>query len=458
MTEAPSAPALLRAARHVAGLATVDTVAALLELGVFERLAGPRAVTAAAAFGRDAATGFQHVALRLLRCLDWVEALGPDPASARFSLSALGRRMRPLLPAYLAAHRTGNAVLPPHAADTATLALAQAHLDGYVHGPALLRLHDAQASGAPLAALTPDRRHLIALAAQYRHPVCYAPLLRRVRFLLGPDAAVRPHGDEHLDRGADIRFSGDVYRARCAGPARALLARVADRHGPVQALLDIGAGDGTMLLDLHAMLAPGCPGLIACAVEPSAAARTVLAARLRAAGIPHRVLDGDVAQPHRLATALAAQGIAAADCLVTMKSVLHDRALRLRGSARIGRSRNCFAAPDGAALDAGLVEADLIACLAAWRHAFPTREMLVIEAHTAADPQTLGERALGEFARGLLAGLDATHGYSAQYLVEADVHRQCCEDAGFAIPEDVRLGEAELGFAFLSLMRLSPGA
>jgi len=470
---------------HIEGLALASTLAILDARGVLRRLAGGAAVPATALLG-EAAPGFALVALRLAARLGWVEAesfpLGPG---TRFRLTDEGLSALPLLPVHgmLAAGDPAAAatVLDAVAARVpASLARqVRRHLAGHVLAAPLLRLHDAAAESAapcpdalsgqvvaalrdlgwagPDGALTPAGSFALRCAPQYRHVLCYGPLLGAVPSLLAGGAAPRAveHAaqETHLDRDADIRFSGDVYRRTCA-LAAASIARTALAAGiRPRAIVDLGAGDGSMLVHLHGVLAPELPGLVAVALDPSAVARACAAERLATAGIPHRVLAGDIAEPAAVGAALHATGLDPRQVLFATKSVLHDRALgRRAASGRAGRSEGAFADAAGGFVPAQVVEADLVDCLAGWREVMGPAGMLVIEAHTAPlrDPLPLA-------SRGIVAALEATHGYSSQYLLEPAIHLACCEEAGLRSAASQAIGEAAFGFAPLTLTWLRPG-
>ena len=191
------------------------------------------------------------------------------------------------------------------------------------------------------------------------------------------------------------------------------------------------------------------PDLMVVGVDPSAIARARLEQRLAATGLPYRVVAGDVGAPAALCQTLAAADIDARRALFMMKSVLHDRALHLspRAVTQAGRSANRFVTAGGVVAPAALVEDDLVACLAQWRAAVGAAGMLIVEAHTAPEAMALP-------GRGILACLDATHGYSHQYLLEADIHRACCEDAGFTVAWDEM--PPTLGFVHMSCAWLRP--
>jgi|GEM_PF-4984255 hypothetical protein len=122
------------------------------------------------------------------------------------------------------------------------------HLDGHLLAPVMVALtrRDALAAGADLvldrpglrsaaqilagpgwvrlagdrASLTAEGEVAVAMARQYRYPMVYLPLLRRVPALLFGDLPqdAGNGAETHLDRELDISFSGDVFAAVCRTP------------------------------------------------------------------------------------------------------------------------------------------------------------------------------------------------------------------------------------------------
>jgi len=466
---------------HIEGLAIASTLVGLNRLGVFERLQAGEFLEQDHILG-STASGYGRTALRLLYRMGF---LSLEVHSERRALSSAGRSLCRALPAYEALvveaddgvfeRRLAAAELPPD-----QLQLVSDHRDGFRLGRLLLDIRDrAQDLGLPPALpeqlnqeiFTALRRAgwantdragrwrlseagswAVRMAGQYRHVLCYRPLLQQIPDLLAGTVSLAEarsdRAETHLDRIADIRFSGEVYRASCGTTVSQMVAAM-----PLAALshvVDIGAGDGTMLEALYRDIAPRAPGLVAVAVEPSLEARALLKDRFAAADIPHLVLDGDVGDPTGIARLLESHGLPMSSGLATMKSVMHDRAIRRNelDPQRTSRSQNCFIGAKGNALPAALVEADLVDCLAGWRSVLGPLGMLMVEAHTA--PMTLPNRP----TRGLVVALDATQGYSHQYLVEAEVHLDCCREAGFRV-ESRPIGEA-MGYPTLTCAWLQP--
>lgn len=297
------------------------------------------------------------------------------------------------------------------------------------------------------ARLTPAGAIAAACASQYWHPVCYLPTLRRVPALLFGDprqvwAQATADREVHLDRALDIAFSGDVFNGSCRQPFLDIALPLFDLE-PISEqptmVVDAGCGNGSLLaalyqemrvgtrrgrhLDMHPLLMVG--------IEPSTVARTAASARLRAAGAPHLVISGDIADPGRIRDELAAHGLDATRGLHVSKSVIHDRTYST-GREMIPTktspppSDEAFARPDGTAITPAELARDLAGFLRGWRGLARRHGLLVIEAHAVRPADTA--RLLG---RTLVTELDATHGYSCQYPVAPAVFAWAAREAGF---------------------------
>jgi hypothetical protein len=382
-----------------------------------------------------------------------------------------------------------------------------AHLNGHLIAPVMY----AQIRGAVLPegvlsavlelqnwAGTPEGEIAAALAVQYRYPIVYLSLLRSVPELifgnpLGGAAGDPSHAassdeeETHLDRGLDLRFSGEVFAKLCRAPFCEIALPLFDRD-PVRdqpsLVLDVGCGDGALLETLYAEVrARTVRGrrlaeypLLMVGVDPSPVAREMTAARLGKAGIPHLVMAGDIADPDALARKLAAAGHDATDALHVCKSAIHDRAYRSTaasgvttapdvqgpgcsgsspaGPDDIGRpptTMTAFARPDGAAIDPADLAADLAGLFRAWRSLAGRHGWIVIEAHSA--PASTVASLIG---RTVATALDATHGYSCQYPVEPEVFMWAARAAGFTSRAHHEPGASALGHTQLTIDHLVP--
>ena len=319
------------------------------------------------------------------------------------------------------------------------------------------------------AKLTAAGEVAAALAGQYQYPMVYLPLLRRVPGLLfgasGPGLAAESAADgaeTHLDRELDIRFSGGVFSSVCRAPfldiARPLFDRVPVAEQPAL-VVDTGCGDGTMLAALYAaILAQTERGrqiarypLLMVGADPSPVARRVAASRLAAAGVPHVIMDGDIADPDRLGRALAARGLDARDALHVCKSAIHDRSYRppaetVPSGTGPPSCSGAFAQPDGTAIPATQLALDLAGFFRRWRPVTGRHGWLVIEAHAVAPATTAGL-----IGRTIATALDATHGYSCQYPVEPQVFAWAAQTAGFRSRAHAEPAARALGHTILTI-------
>jgi len=288
----------------------------------------------------------------------------------------------------------------------------------------------------------------VAMARQYRYPMVYLPLLRSVPELIfgDPLAALPTAGDvgqdeTHLDRDLDIRFSGEVFAALCRAPFLQIALPLFDRE-PLAAqpalVVDTGCGDGTLLETLYAAVRTQTARgrsleeypLLMVGTDPSPVARRTTAARLTAAGIPHLIMDGDIADPARMARDLAAAGHDARDALHVCKSAIHDRAYHPPAPPATETpppaAMTAFAHPGGGAIPASQMALNLAEMFRTWRPLARRHGWIVIEAHS-----VRSATAAALIGRTLATALDATHGYSCQYPVEPEVFAWAARAGGF---------------------------
>jgi hypothetical protein len=513
--------------RHIDGMAIGSTTAALAERGALKILAGSdRTRFAELCRELGANAGFLHVAIRLLADQGWVTLHdGPDietlaveptddgravftelahgyPLAARFLPAA--ERIDDILQGVscddVLGHYAGLArrewELPSRAVPRRARQQVLAHLNGHLLAPLMVALTQngtlragadiplgdrqlRQAAGilawqgwtqtsGNTAWLTAEGDLAVSFARQYRYPLVYLPLLRRVPELIFGDPAPSPSpltaaGEEtHLDRELDVRFSGDVFSVLCRGPFLGMALPVFDRL-PLAAqpgmVVDTGCGDGTVLAALYAAVLSGTRRgrgisdrpLLMVGVDPSPVARSITASRLTAAGIPHVVLDGDIADPERLRRDLAQRGLDARDALHINKSAIHDRAYCPPGGAAGPRSAPpvsyaAHALPDGSDVPAAAMALSLVALFRSWLPLTRRHGWVVIEAH--AVPVSAAPRLMG---RTLATATNATHGYSCQYPVEPEVFAWAARKAGFSSRQHAEPGAAQLGHTMLTV-------
>jgi len=321
---------------------------------------------------------------------------------------------------------------------------------------------------AQRVALTAEGVAAMAMAPQYFHSTSYLATLAAVPELMqgGAPPELARDGENmegHVDREMDVRFSGLVFARNCRDPffeAALPLFDDPDLSAQPCAVVDCGAGDGTLLRELYQAIATRTRRgaqlsrypLTMVGVEYNRIAQEITSATLRDAGVPHITLAGDIGEPAALADALAAAGLEPKNVLHVSKSVIHDRDFRGRADPIADPlSQAVFVSPDGGLIPAAALEADLRALFAAWRPHISRHGMIVIEAHVVAP-----ELAAARIGGNVLVCLEATHGFSHQYLVEIDVHRRAAQRAGLRPCHQRDLGAAMVGAPILSLDHYRP--
>ena len=511
--------------RHIDGMAIGSTMAALASHGALRTLAAAdRTEFGKLRAGLGAQPGFLHVAIRLLADQGWVTCAGeggtdelriaPTPggrvvmtrlaggyADAVRFLPAAGRAgADPVagdaaLEPFLGAVR-GDWGLPVTGVPADVRHQVLAHLNGHLIAPVMFGLTRANRPPGPNAAqllarpgwvrreggaarFTAAGEMAVAMARQYRYPMVYLPLLRSVPELIfgDPPAALPTAGadgadETHLDRDLDIRFSGEVFAATCRAPFLDVALPLFDRE-PVDAqpalVVDTGCGDGTLLETLYGAVRTQTGRgrelakhpLLMVGTDPSPVARRAAGARLAAASVPHLILDGDIADPARLARDLAAAGHDARDALHVCKSAIHDRAYQPPAAAAPPATAappttapppaamTAFAHPAGGAIPASQMALNLAEMFRAWQPLARRHGWIVIEAHS-----VRSATAASLIGRTLATALDATHGYSCQYPVEPEVFAWAAQAGGFTSRAHHEPGASALGHTQLTIDHL----
>jgi hypothetical protein len=517
-----AAPVWGSVCRHIDGMAIGSTMAALAAHGALRTLAAAdRTEFGKLRAGLGAQPGFLHVAIRLLADQGWVTCAGEGGTDELSITPTPGGRvvMTRLAGAYADAVRfltlAGRVGADPVAADGALAPFlgavrgdwglpvtgvpaglrhqVLAHLNGHLIAPVMFGLMQAHRPPAGNAAqilarpgwvrrdggadrLTAAGEMAMVLARQYRYPMVYLPLLRSVPELIfgdppaalpmaGADAA----GETHLDRDLDIRFSGEVFAATCRAPFLDVALPLFDREPAAEQpalVVDTGCGDGTLLETLYGAVRDQTARgrriaehqLLMVGTDPSPVARRAAGARLAAAGVPHLIMDGDIADPARLARDLAAAGHDAQHALHVCKSAIHDRAYQPPAAAAPPAAApppaatsppaamTAFADPGGGAIPASQMALNLAETFRAWQPLVRRHGWIVIEAHS-----VRSSTAAALTGRTLATALDATHGYSCQYPVEPAVFAWAARAGGFTSRAHHEPGAAALGHTQLTI-------
>lgn len=480
---------------HLDGLAIGTSVELLHDVGCFNQLAAvdrPVAVHDLAQ-SNDLRPGYLNLVFRLLELQGYItrsdDVAGGDPQVAFTETGLVWREhlhaysgYRTRVAAALMIHNGLDVTLPdapvdvpdriadhlrgPVAAATMTaLARSEVFLEGiqgvdcgflphHVIPEVLAGLGWGRVEDKRLA-LTEAGQLALSFAAQYYYPVSYLPTLVAVPDMLrGMPADVTPReesGTENLvDRELDIAFSGIVFGRTCRDPLFDLVLPLFDQvpfDQQPRAIVDCGGGDGTVLCELYEAIAGrtargaslATHPLTMIGVEYNPVAETILGERLNAAGVPGFVFSGDIGDPAAISARLAAEGFAPNDVLHVSKSVFHNRGFAGRKGTGLVGSSGAFVTLDGAGLNAAQIEADLEGLFAAWRDVMGRHGMVVIEAHII-DAALATER----LGRSVLTSLEASHGYSHQYLLEIDAHRAAAQRAGLRT-----IGTRDFGAPFM---------
>lgn len=306
----------------------------------------------------------------------------------------------------------------------------------------------------------------MARARQYWHPMCYMETLSKVEQLLFGDPSIQrltEDGEEsHIDRAMDIAFSGSVFNATCRSPFLELIRGFFDDPGVQDqplAVVDVGCGNGSLLVSLYEYVKnhtirggvlQDFP-LVMVGVEPSSVARETSQIALQNLNIPNIILDGNIDNPDEIARNLSARGLDPRQVLYVSKSVIHNRPYSSPRSpanlpATMPTSTGAFAHVDGSTIANPDLQQNLVEHFISWRGVSQKYGMVVIEAHIAS-PE-VSEGLIGQSASAIL---DATHGYSNQFPVEAEVFLACAREAGYTVVSHQPIGINSVGYPALSI-------
>lgn len=456
---APARSAWRQVCRQVEGLALGSSLAALVDRGFAGMLLDEApAGTMAARLG--AHPGPLHALLRALALAGWVERRGvPGTEAMTAPLTPRGRQALAGSLLYRLAPRLLDEPEAWRRLGASRWGLegghpVQDHLDGHLALPLLARLREAHGPDPPErlaeaddylralgwahdARLTARGRCAWRMAAVAAYPLSYLPLIRGApELLLGDpgwlDRRTRAGAEVHVDREADVRFSGDVSLGLVSGPLAEVVLPVFDEPDldrQPRLVVDVGCGDGRMLqalgrlvrertlrgrhLDSHPLRLVG--------TEFEAEAARVAERTLEAP-----VLFADVGDPEGLEERLDARGDSLRDALILAKSVVHNRSLQVPEPEEPPESpsRAAFLDAAGRVVSGARVEADLRALLRRWRP-FLRHGLAVAEPHAREETE-----APGEPGRNLAAAVEYTHALSRQHLVEVRIHARAVREAG----------------------------
>ncbi len=478
--------------RYSHGFVAIPTIVACDELGLFTELKSPYGAQSAAQLAEtlQANEGHLGVALRLLHSLGWLE--GKDNRY-RLTLAAEGRKEIPpdvvellALPIadYLLAAEGDSKLQPWLERLEGRWGISEPLLADFVDGLILIPLLiGLQRHGALSSVDDPDQPLFSPLAANVRAPLVdlfahlgwaerdaqgaqltalgrfmagralnmaviasYRPLLAQLPILLTGDPKNlleqrNAQGHEtHLDRSLNVQGSGFQHE-RYFADVDEIVVEIFNRQpisGQPRYICDTGCGDGTLLRRLYELICERTARgqvlqrypLTLIGVDYNQTALEETARTL--ASLPHRLLQGDVGNPQQILADLHAQGVEYPQQILHIRSFLdHDRPF-LAPSNENGVERRLTLPYAGVYVDAegeSIAPAEmvqsLVGHLARWRSVLGPHGLISLEVHNLHPYQIQQAVDLSESLY-----FDAVHGYSGQYLFEAETYLLALAEAG----------------------------
>lgn len=297
------------------------------------------------------------------------------------------------------------------------------------------------------------------LAPQYYHTAAYLKLFTGLPDLLCR-RPVRTGYDTHLRRDIDIASSSRVFNSVCRKGLAKIITPIFNQplfNQPI-CIVDTGCGEGTLLEAVFEEIfqktkrgkSMATHPLTLIGVDPSPVARKATSERLSKKGIPHLVLDGEISNPQGLARQMADHGFDAKNALHCSKSVFHNRVIEIDNDSenRVWKtdSRTVFCNQNGRELPSEMVEHDLRAVLEKWMPFARKHGLVIVEAHTV-NPENLIKKEYGN----ILACLDASHGFSGQFLLESHLFQQILGQAGYVVKHLEYIGDQVFGAPVMSV-------
>ena len=285
-------------------------------------------------------------------------------------------------------------------------------------------------------------------AAAYGVTVSYLPTFHKVPELLfgDPNALWKrnPEGMEtHVNRRMNVWGSGgahSLYFSKIDEIITEIFNQPLDDQ-PV-GIADMGCGDGTLLKHLYNVIKNNTKRgenfdsypLKIIGADFNKAARLASSITLEEAGIKHSILHGDISNPSDYAKTLKDQFGLELKQMLNVRSFLdHNRIYsppKKDFHNKTCNSTGAFAFR-GRWIPNKELKQNLIEHFSAWTDYVSKYGLLILELHTIS-PQ-LTARHLGQT---VATAYDSTHGYSDQYIIEADIMLQAAKEAGLTpIPE-----------------------
>jgi hypothetical protein len=290
--------------------------------------------------------------------------------------------------------------------------------------------------------LTTGGAYAAQIAASYGVTVSYLPMFSVISTLLFGNARI-PRVDESgietlCNRAMNVWGSGGAHKTYFK-KVDEIVIEIFNRPIDQQpkGICDMGCGDATLLEHLYKVVKKHTERgkvldqhpLILVGADYNKVARRVSSQRLRKAGIPtFHVIHGDINRPAQLAGDLEGIGLDAHDLLHIRSFLDHNRPYlppaHYVAGTRTEKTTGAFAYL-GDEIPADELEENLVRHLRRWAPFVGRFGLLLLELHTLS-PVLAAKN--GE--RSPAVAYDGTHGFSDQYLVEADVFQALAREAG----------------------------
>lgn len=279
-------------------------------------------------------------------------------------------------------------------------------------------------------------------ASAYGVTVSYIPTLRKLdELIFGDPLAAKKAGDGskegHVDRAMNVWGSGGAHTTYFKVVDTIIIA-IFNRPLAQQpkGVLDMGCGNGAFLAHLFDVIEKQTLRgqhleeypLILVGADYNEAALEITRKNLSQADIWAKIMWGDIGDPERLAQDLLENYEVSLDSLLNVRSFLdHNRVWQEPKNidkTSLSASTGAFAF-EGKRIPNHIVEASLKQHFKNWAPYVKQFGLLVIELHSI-DP----ELAANNMGRTAVTAYNATHGYSDQYILEADVFHKILESSG----------------------------
>lgn len=304
-------------------------------------------------------------------------------------------------------------------------------------------------------------------APSYGVTVSYLPLLNKMdELLFGNPSKIREISDGedeiHVDRAMNVWGSGGSH-SNYFKVANDFIIQIFNQpiHLQPKGVLDMGCGNGAFIqhifetierytirgkmLEEHPLFLVGA--------DYNQAALKVTRANLINNDIWAKVIWGDIGNPKQLADDLKENYEIDLSDLLNIRTFLdHNRVWKTpenKNPTRISTSTGAFA-HRGKRLPNNLVEESLKEHLELWLPYIRKNGLLIIELH-ALDSKLTSEN-LGKTPA---TAYEATHGFSDQYILEADVFKKICIETGLQIDKELfrKFPNSDLATVSINLLK-----